>query len=325
MKHVAAALLSALALSAYAQQEPGSELTGTELYVWLEKKAMSDESVSNARIHELVIDGLFSDDQAIVDSTLTALAIHTNLAADNVWIRGEPQLDRRLQDIPGIYDFLMELWKRKWRESNNTMPDAKIFSDDLRVKLEAIEDSDEFTRILKSVSFALQPSWVVIPHILGNLFPKDPQVHDILWDALYDPQDNQQLLRALNAGEFDTQKDREYRIEVLSNRESVTYDARMAAIGLGRFQSDEGFKALVDRLKHRESLWGSPIPEIVEAIVAHGERAVPHENLLRTYAIDAKGATATREEKRRLELALKLLDHLVHRHKAGEIDAKSPR
>ena len=104
LKHVAAIVLSALALSTYSQQEPDSELTGKELYIWLEKKAMSDPDVSNARIHELVIDGLFSDDQAIVDSTLVALASHTNLAADNAWIKGKPRLDRRLQDIPGIYE-----------------------------------------------------------------------------------------------------------------------------------------------------------------------------------------------------------------------------
>ena len=322
MKHAAAILLSTLALSTYSQQAPDSKLTGKELYVWLEKKAMSDADVSNARIHELVVDGLFSDDQAIVDSTLAALALHTNYAADNVWIKGKPRLDRRLQDIPGIYDFLIELWKRNWRESDGVMPVVKYLSDDIRVQFETSEDPNEIRQFLNSVSFAPQPSWVVIPHILGNLFAKDPQVHDILWDALYDPQDKQRLLRALNAGEFDTQEARDYRIEVLSDKESEWYDARMAAIGLGRFQSDEGLKALVDRLKNPESKWGLPISEIVEAIVAHGEKALPHEDLLRRYANNPLSVATTREEKQRLELALKLLDHLVHHHRAREVDAK---
>ena len=142
-------------------------------------------------------------------------------------------------------------------------------------------------------------------------------------DALYDPQDKQRLLRALNAGEFDTQEARDYRIEVLSDKESEWYDARMAAIGLGRFQSDEGLKALVDRLKNPESKWGLPISEIVEAIIAHGEKALPHENLLRAYTNNPSRVAITRDGKRRLGQALKLLDHLVRQHKAREVDAKN--
>ena len=61
------------------------------------------------------------------------------------------------------------------------MPDVSYLSDDMRVQFETIKDPNEIRQFLNSVSFVPQPSWVVVPHILGNLFAKDPQVHDILW------------------------------------------------------------------------------------------------------------------------------------------------
>ena len=312
-------LLSLLGISSIAQMETDSEESEREKYLWLEKHAMSDPTVSNADIHNLVAKGLFSTDHVIVNRTLTALALHMTKVNSRIFDLGMPVLDRRLQDIPGIYDFLVSEWDRKWDEHRGIMPERIDPTDDPEFK--SIKDPDEaWDYVFDQMSWANEQSWILIPHILSGLFPKDSKVHSMLWDALDDPDQKQRLLIALLAGNFDTREANAYRIEILRDKESEWFNARLAAISLGRIQSDDGLKALVSRLEQPQSKWGFPFLETFEAIVAYGEKVIPYVDLLREVADTSMRLPQSEADRSRLDTAMQVLENIERR--MLELDAE---
>ena len=311
-------LLILLGPPSFAQMETDSQEAKREKYLWLEKHAMADPTVSNADIHNLVAKGLFSTDHVIVNRTLTALGLHVNRVNSRIYNLGTPVLDRRLKDIPGIYDFLVSEWDRKWAEHDGIMPELLYPTDD--PIFESINDPEEAMLLLDEMSWANDQSWTLIPQILSSLFPKDSKVHSILWDALYDPDQKHRLLIALLAGEFDTPEANAYRIEILADNESEWFNARLAAISLGRIRSDKGLKALVSRLERPESKWGVPFLEIFEAIVSHGEKAIPHVGLLRKVADRSQNITIGEEDRSRFNAAMRMLEYIERRHLHPEVE-----
>ena len=306
-------LLGLFVVSTPAQPPQDSDVSDRALYLWLEKEALSDPAVTNARIQNLVVQGLYSEDREILDHAIAAITLHSNNATRRSYELGStPVLDRRLQDIPGLYEYLIDVWEQMWHKHNGILPEPTYPTDD--PIFVSVSDSKEMMQLLEQMSLAPKPTWLLIPRLLSNLYPKDSKVHEILWDALPDTQQKQRLLIALLAGEFDTPEANAYRIEILNDKDSEWFSARIAAISLGRIQSDEGFDALLARLKDPTSNLGLPFTEIVEAIVAHGKKVLPHADFLRK-SVERLGSLATREdEKHRLDSALQLLSGIERRH-----------
>ncbi len=295
---------------AMGEENEAPELSGLELYSWLEKKGMFDESVSNGTIHELILDGIHHENEEIVDYTIGAIGWYSGRAAYARLSKSNPLPDRRLQDIPGLYDFLVEMWESEFAKSGGVLPEAEFA---IESALPDDYDEADFEEAMAKVKVSPSPSWIAIPFMLPNIFVQDSYIHELIWDQLYDPRDPQRLLRALHAGEYETPQAEAFRIGILKDPQSRWFDTKLAAEGLGRFQSEKGLEALVDRLKNPKSEYGLPFIDIVEAIIAYGDGAVPHAKLLRD-SLDRFPIIKADEE--RLETAVKRLDYWESRSEA---------
>lgn len=156
------------------------------------------------------------------------------------------------------------------------------------------------------------------------LYPKDSDVHSIVWEAR-DPNNVTQLLRRLDIGQFATKKDQDLRVSVLLDKNTSDDDIAIAALGLGKFRSDEGLKALVSRLEGSRKRPTNAVGHIVEAVVEYGNDCLPHAELLRKTGRrlgidDQVGARFTRPEyygltpdigkRYRIQVALEKLDEI---------------
>lgn len=254
-----------------AESSDYTELTGMELYIWLEREGMHEATVTNSEIHELVLKGLQHDDAEIVDCTVSTIGLHAfqkrSAILEN---KTQPSLDRKLQDIPQLYKLLMDMWDKGWSEAGGVLP-----TPDPKDELEYLDKV-----MSKTGCLAMSPTWTVLPLVFATLFPGDQKVREIIWKALPDDDDPRPLLSALYVGEFNQPEDQAFRIEVLTTPETQWYEARVAANSLGKFQSEAGFDALVTTLRRDVTKRGLPYLEIVESILAHGDKAIPHLNLL---------------------------------------------
>ncbi|MYK44158.1 MAG: hypothetical protein F4039_08745 [Gammaproteobacteria bacterium] len=253
------------------------EHTDIELYSWLQIKGMRDKTVSNREIHKLITDGLRSEDPEIQHCTITAIQFHVGTNVNLIIENKTVIIDRRLQDIPGLYDLLMKMWDEGVTKSGGVVPEI-----DFDITSEQLEKGFP--------CLAGRPGWAGLPRTLAYLYPKNKKVYDIVWNALKDKKilsDHEEdnpipLLSALYVGEFNNPRDEAFRIQVLTNPETQNYDAALAAISLAKFQSEKGLAALVSTLEKNDNLWGLPYLEIVEAVIAHGEEATTkHQTLLR--------------------------------------------
>ena len=242
------------------------EFTEAELYSWLQIEGMRDETVSNREIHKLIVDGLAHDDPEIRHCAITAIQFHVGFSVNSI-LEGNPVLlDRRLQDIPNIYDLLMNLWDNGLTEAGGVVPEL-VFD----VTLEQMEKGFP--------CLTGKPGWAGLPRTFAYLFPKDDKVYEIIWSTLRDAKtlpDNDEddpmpLLSALYVGEFNHPKDEEFRIRVLTDQTNEYYDTALAINSLAKFQSEKSLAALVSTLEQDQHKWGLPYLEIVEAIMSYGD------------------------------------------------------
>ncbi len=77
----------------------------------LKLEVLFDPEVSNEEIHTLVSQGLKHNIPKIVESTVGAIIFYVNLNRIQVEEKRQlPEFDRRLQDVPDLYDKLIAMW-----------------------------------------------------------------------------------------------------------------------------------------------------------------------------------------------------------------------
>ncbi|MYF01898.1 MAG: hypothetical protein F4227_02655 [Gammaproteobacteria bacterium] len=299
----------------------------------LKLEVLFDPEVSNEGIHTLVSQGLKHDNPKIVESTVGAIIFYVNLNRIQVEEkRLLPEFDRRLQDVPDLYDKLIAMWDTNWEEVDGVIPDL-VFSINER-------SGTDVGSVLP------RPYWLGLPLTLAYLYPQDEKVYEIIWDVFSseyrgglpdgqrvtytedeiraeggsDTNNPLPLLSALFHGKFNNPKDREFRIEILSHIGSVRQFSSLAARSLGEFRSDEGFEALVTVLEKDQLMFGTPKIQIVEAMLKYGEKAVPYIPLMRTSLESSKGFDAQeRALKTKLEEQLGEFEKELGKEKVDEI------
>ena len=217
--------------------------------------------VHEEKLANLVFEGVHSRDVRIVEWTVRALArdaLATHLPAV---VPGAPRRRTRpLNELPGLRDFLME-------QSDEGLADVGFGAfAGARPDLESLPMSAQ----------------CLLP--LAVYFAGDPAVHEFLlkhWRERRDVAGGDELrgvVRLLDAGGFRTAAANRLRMALLAqgDAEAVAWAAR----GLAKSQTEAGLAALVSALGR-----GVALGAVAEAIVMHGERAVPHLGRLR--ALDA--------------------------------------
>lgn len=264
--------LLGLVLSASAKELP-SDLEGVELYDWLSSEGIFDASIDNKSIQNLLEKGLFGDDEDITNAAIETIGWYAAKVRNfrRYPIKDEPLVVRDVQDIPGLRKLLVDRWNDGYEKNPDYI--SEMNDSDWQDRNEE-RNGQLFTR--------LDRVWMSIPNILATLFPKDSEVHEIIWKAYHAKQEFQMLSR-LDAGEFNTQKAIDFRIKILLGAKTSDHNIATAALGLGLFQSDDGLEALLTRAKNTEEQT-SAMAHIIEAIVAHEEKAVPFAGLVRRTA-----------------------------------------
>ena len=174
-----------------------------------------------------------------------AYALHVE---KHLLLKLNPPPIRNFQLLPGLRDVLIQMWESEYSQTSTS--------------------TNKFERDA--------PGWKRIPKILLVMFPGDQKVHDLIWTK-HDPDQPAATIQLLDNGGFLTPEANSLRVDTLLDLGPYkTLFAYHAAMSLGRFQSDEGFVALLETLANSTDT--VLISFVVEAIVAHGFVTVEYKH-----------------------------------------------
>lgn len=246
---------------------------GVELYDWLSYEGLYDPSIDNKTVQQVLEEGLFSDEQDVVNAAIGTIGWYASRVSieRRQPLEDDPLVVRDVQTIEGLRKLLVDTWNQKYKQNPNYIAEM---TDSDWLKVFEMRNERVITRLDKM--------WLGIPGTLAVLYPKDVEVHDLIWKA-YDPKQDRQMLIRLEDGEFDTKRAMDYRIKVFLDEKSPSYVKAIAARGLGLFPSDEGLEALLPYVLDSEKSTDA-IAHVIEAIVAHGDKAVEFADQLRSTA-----------------------------------------
>lgn len=241
-------MLFAFAMNVVADATPDDEFA-KDRFNQLLKKDLLDPDFSNASVNRMVFAGINSKNPEIVELTVKSIGSLAAMIEVASWEeRIVPPVTRRIQDVPGLKKFLIKYWTDG--RSRDGFPPPR--TDD-------------------GISL---PSWTLALRVLAVYYPGDPEVHDFIWETSGD--NPLALLRNLNIGAFRTPEADQLRFANLDAPAEEFYLARHAAKGLAMSQPSGSLEALMEQLDRRDNA----LPDIVEAIVAHGSSATPYLNSL---------------------------------------------
>lgn len=208
---------------------------------------ISDISKTDKEVFEVITELIRSGSERDFEELIQQLYSYAHFVETHEWTMHHPPPVRNLRFIPGLRDLLVQKWYF-YREN--------IDPKHLDVSVD-------------------QPNWSDIPKILSVLFPGDPFVYKLIWDA-HEPSQPASTIARLDNGGFVTQRANELRIRtLLSNDPKMSVFKLDTARSLGISQSEEGLEALVTALSSTTDTVLASL--IVEAIVAHGYIALPHK------------------------------------------------
>ena len=216
----------------------------------------------NARMNDLIFAGLYSDNPRVVERTIAALhresayrRLRRNVDAPAEMQKQFGKLERDLVRMPGLRDFLLDYAKKDIAEHG----------------WKALGDGD--------MDFHEKNIWKLVPDILVEHFPGDPEVRRLLRAGpADDPSDGDvrhYLVGYLNAGLFVDEEADALRVKLLADQNPLV--AGSAARGLAMSASRKGLKAMAQALGRRDEA----LREIVAAMASYGARAAPHMASLR--------------------------------------------
>ena len=241
-----------------------------QTYIWLEREGIFDPEVPTSTVQDLLSKGLYHKDPEIATCTISVIVWYVGVSDTAAYIGNPRPVDRRLGEIPGLYELFIRLWEEGWKEAGGIVPDVS-FPDD-------IED-----RVVNKSGCLISDRdtvWTSLVSPMVFIFPGDEKVHDIIWQDL--SQSNPDgLLGALYDGKFNTPKAQQHRIDILTNPQTNFYNANLAAKSLGEFRAKGGLEALAGVLQEDTLAFIPPKLTIVEAMLNYEAEAVPHLDLMR--------------------------------------------
>ncbi len=242
-----------------------SNLEDIELLDWIGHKGVEDPTWSDERIFEAIQQGLSNSDADVVNATIGAMAwiaAYADLNAEDR--RSTQQVARDVGSLPGMKEYLINQWDEAYRENSNPWIGSK---------------TTKFVEIRNAKTvWKSEWAWLTIPAILATFFRDDPDINEILWQA-HNPYHPELLLSLLNIAEIETEEANNFRVQILFNPNVNPFATAIAIDGLGRFRSDDGLAALVDRLG-RQDTSNELATLLLNAIGAYGDSVKPYQNIL---------------------------------------------
>lgn len=229
------ALLCAAALTLSAPADEGTDL----VVAWYQEVnapgGILDPELTTATANDLVLRGITSDDPRDIARTVFGMGLHaTGLAMH------ERVVSRSFSRIPGLKDFLIDYWNATLRDSPGSYADPAMVG------------------------------WHA-PLILAAHFPRDEDVHRVVWDYHAHRGHAFTTLMSLNVGRYNTPEANRMRMDALASSDSMTYAA--GALGIEMAKPPGGVDALLAAL--RDNPLGASMPVTKKALAAYGPEAVP--------------------------------------------------
>ena len=288
-----------IASNALSTESKPKERTEHETYIWLEREGMFDPEVPTSEVHELLSNGMKHEDSKIVHCSISAIIWYSGITREARVNGVTPSLDRRLGELPGLYDLFVEMWEKGWKESDGIEPDVPA------------PPVERFINKTGCLAPDMDFIWTSLALPMAYLFPGDAKVYDIIWKDL--PQSGPgSLLMGLFEGKFNNPKDQQYRIDFLTDPKTEQYWSKLAARSLGEFRSEDGLEALVQVLQKFDTVERGmeyPVPTlvIVEAMIKYETEASPYIDVMRK-----KLENAVTIGQREHDLRITLKERLVH-------------
>ena len=256
------------------------------LYIFeqFSKSEIFDRQFPNKTVHPLVKNALSDPRPQVLDYVLRGIG---NLSVKlELGYRGDdkpiPPI-RRLSDIPGFKELLIEHWMDRINDNDRNTNNVRI-------------DSYESTK---------RPGWHLIPEILSIHFPRDVEVQNFLWDAVK-PIEMNRLLRVLNNSQDASDKATRLRITQLQSKDLEV--VKEAALGLGWVPSDMGLEALAKELGRRDDA----LPVIIKSLVAYGQDAEPYLHRLEQISSDRAFTSMSVQSRENSLSSLATLDYIFN-------------
>lgn len=242
-----------------------SNLTDIELFDWIGHNGVEDPTWSDERIFNAIQQGLSNDDTNINNATIGAMAwiaAYADLNAEDQ--RSTHKVARDIGSLPGIKEYLLNRWDEAYREN----PNPWIGTQD-----------SKFVEIRNSKTvWKSEWAWLTIPAILATFFRRDPEIVEILWQA-HNPNQPELLLSLLNVAQIETEEANEFRVQILFNQSVNPFATVLAIDSLGRFRSEEGLAALINRLGRNDTT-KEMASLLLSSIGAYGDAIKPYQNIL---------------------------------------------
>lgn len=258
-------ILFTVFLIASIQGDSPSNLEDIELFDWIGHKGVEDPTWSDERIFKAIQQGLSSGDVDIVNATIGAMAWIAAYADLNVEDRRSTQrVARDVSSLPGMKEYLINRWDEAYRENSNPWIGST---------------NTKFVEIRNSKTvWKSEWAWLTIPAILATFFRRDSDIVEILWQA-HNPNHPELLLSLLNVAQIETEEANNFRVQLLFNQSVNPFATVLAIDSLGRFRSDDGLAALVNRLG-REDTSNELATLLLSSIRAYGDSIKPYQNIL---------------------------------------------
>lgn len=242
-----------------------SNLQDIELFDWIGHEGVEDPTWSDERIFKAIQQGLSNNDADIVNATIGAMAWIAAYADLNVEDRRSTQrVVRDVGSLPGMKEYLINRWDEAYRENSNPWIGSK---------------NTKFVEIRNSKTvWKSEWAWLTIPAILATFFRDDPDIIEVLWQA-HNPNHPELLLSLLNVAQIETEEANNFRVQILFNQNVNPFATALAVDSLGRFRSDDGLAALVNRLG-RDDTSIELANLLLSSIGAYGDSIKPYQNML---------------------------------------------
>ncbi len=211
------------------------------------KQGVLDSSVSNHTANEIVLAGITSNDEEIVNWTIKALANLSAIIANDYLISPYgPAPSRSFPEVPGLKEFLIDHWKQQHAENGYNNSDSLYQSTEWKND----EEKDLPPDILWELIQERAIGWPSIPQILCVFWPSDADVHQLLWyfqDTDMSSTLHVETLKLLNTGKFVTPEADAFRISHISGQTGVKFDTYIA---VGEAAEGLALNRPIDALPH---------------------------------------------------------------------------
>ena len=231
-------------------------------YTFFKESMIYDKNVPNELINSTILEGINNSDVRIRRLTLQALGVF----AENVYF--DPplptELQRSINEVPRLKETLLTSFRDEHMRSGydaNGQIDRDIYEnwesaqlllvDGIEtVKTENAPQPDEIRELIQD---RISP-WLRIPLILAVLWPRDMEVHELIWEYYENDRHmrSTEMLTLLNAGQFDTKEANDLRmlelVSYLSVEETSFVDEviSLSARGLSISHPEQAIPMLIE-------------------------------------------------------------------------------